>query len=84
MLTRAFPDHHAYGQSDVDSWVEEAKRAGAKSLITTAKDAVRLHSFSFELPCYFLEIQISIDGEDQLLEMIRGAVRQSPRNRTAQ
>ncbi len=77
VLTRAFPDHHAYGQSDVDSWVEEAKRAGAKSLITTAKDAVRLHSFSFELPCYFLEIQISIDGEDQLLEMIRGAVRQS-------
>ena len=70
---------------DVDAWVEEAKRAGARSLITTAKDAVKLRSFSFALPCYFLEIQISIEEEDQLLEMIREAVRHAllSRNRTA-
>jgi tetraacyldisaccharide 4'-kinase len=74
LLTRAFPDHYAYGQDDVDLWVEEAKRAGAKSLITTAKDAVKLHSFSFALPCYFLEIQISLAEADQLLDMIRKAV----------
>jgi tetraacyldisaccharide 4'-kinase len=72
--TRAFPDHHVYKQSEVDSLVMEAKRQGARSLLTTAKDAVKLRSLRFDLPCYVLEIGIELDDEDKLKEMIREAI----------
>ncbi|HEU4769691.1 MAG TPA: tetraacyldisaccharide 4'-kinase, partial [Pyrinomonadaceae bacterium] len=55
VLEKAFTDHHPYSQSDIDSLVEAARNAGANSLITTAKDAVKLQSISFSLPCYVLE-----------------------------
>jgi tetraacyldisaccharide 4'-kinase len=70
-LTRTFADHHRYNQSDADALAKEAKANGAEGLITTAKDAVKLSSFDFELPCYVLDIQIAIDDEDRLVEMIR-------------
>jgi tetraacyldisaccharide 4'-kinase len=75
-FVQEFPDHHQYDQSDVDALVQKAKRAGARSLITTAKDAVKLRSLSFDLPCYVLEIEIRIDDEDKVLELIRAAIRQ--------
>jgi len=31
--------------------------------VTTAKDAVKLHDLCIELPCYAMEIEISIDDE---------------------
>ncbi|HUQ33993.1 MAG TPA: tetraacyldisaccharide 4'-kinase [Pyrinomonadaceae bacterium] len=71
--TRAFPDHHVYKQSEVDSLVLEAGRQGARSLLTTAKDAVKLRSLRFDLPCYVLEIGIELDDEEKLREMIREA-----------
>lgn len=72
-LTRTFADHHNYKQSDIDALVNEAKGAGIKGLITTAKDATKLSALNVELPCYILDIQISIDAEDRLVEMIRTA-----------
>ncbi len=50
--------------------MDEAAGAGAKGLITTAKDAVKLRSCSFRLPCYVLEIKISIDRHEEFLQMI--------------
>ncbi|MDT5062223.1 MAG: tetraacyldisaccharide 4-kinase [Acidobacteriota bacterium] len=73
-LTRAFPDHHAYSQSDIDWLVSEARRAGALGLLTTAKDAVKLGSLRFDLPCYVLEIELEFDDEEKLLSMIREAI----------
>jgi tetraacyldisaccharide 4'-kinase len=70
-FTRAFSDHHHYKQSNLDEFVRDAQARGAKSLITTAKDAVKLSRLKFKLPCFVLEIQISIDNEDRLVEMIR-------------
>lgn len=72
VFTRTFPDHHGYDQAEIDSLTREAKRLGARSLVTTAKDAVKLQSFDFDLPCYVLEIEISIDQEDQLVQLIGG------------
>ncbi len=69
-----FPDHHRYEQGDVDEIIRKAKRAGAKSLITTAKDAVKLRDLSFELPCYVLEIEVTIDEEETFVAMIRAAI----------
>ena len=72
--TGAFPDHHQYTQAEITRFSDEAKRAGAASLITTAKDSVKLHEFEFSLPCYVLEIEISIDEEDRLRDLIRAAI----------
>lgn len=71
--TSVFPDHYRYSQNDLNQIVRKAKEAGARSLITTAKDAVKLGEFAFDLPCYALEIEISIDNEAQFLELVYSA-----------
>jgi tetraacyldisaccharide 4'-kinase len=43
----AFPDHHPYGQGEVD---EIQRRAGGRTVVTTEKDAVKLHAFRNRLP----------------------------------
>ncbi|PYS50494.1 MAG: tetraacyldisaccharide 4'-kinase [Acidobacteria bacterium] len=73
-LTRSFPDHHVYTQTEVDEIVLEAKQAGAEVLMTTMKDAVKLRSLRFDLPCYVLEIELEFDDEEKLTAMIREAV----------
>jgi len=73
-FTRTFPDHHKYKQSELDTLVGEATARGANSLITTAKDATKLQSFNLGIPCCVLEIQISIDEEDRLVDLIRKAI----------
>lgn len=69
-----FPDHHRYDQRDVRSIIEKASKAGAKSLITTAKDAVKLHGLAFDFSCYVLDIEIRIDDQSRFIEMIRAAI----------
>jgi tetraacyldisaccharide 4'-kinase len=86
-FTRSFDDHHVYNQSELDALVNQARAQGAEGLITTAKDATKLSALNSELPCYVLEIQISIDEEDRLVDMIRKVQRpmsnvQSPKSRT--
>jgi len=76
-FTLTFADHHNYRQSELDALVNEAKARGAEGLITTAKDATKLLTFDLELPCYLLDIQISIDEEDRLVKLIREIVYQN-------
>jgi tetraacyldisaccharide 4'-kinase len=73
-LTRAFADHYIYTQRDIDALISEAKRVGAPALLTTAKDAVKLRSIRFDLPCYVLEIELEFDDEEKLHSMIREAI----------
>lgn len=75
--TQAFPDHHQYTPAEIVGLSEQARRLGASSLITTAKDAVKLTEFDFDLPCYVLEIEISIDQQGELQELIRTAISSS-------
>ena len=63
-LERAFADHHAYSQSDVDELNQLAKQTGAMALVTTAKDAVKLKGMAFSLPCYVLEIEINFNDAE--------------------
>ena len=70
VFIRNFRDHHQYTQADVDSLIQESRKAGAQSIITTAKDAVKLQQNKFELPCYVLNIEISIDDEDRIMQML--------------
>ena len=76
VLQKAFPDHHRYSQSEIDSLIDAAKRAGANSLFTTAKDAVKLRSLSFSLPCYVLEITPQIEDEAELRQLVLKAADQ--------
>jgi len=72
--TRKFPDHHRYAQADIEKLEAEAKQNGAESLLTTAKDAVKLSNLRFELPCYVVENRLVFDDEKKLREIIRAAV----------
>jgi len=60
-VERAFPDHHTYSQEEIDAITRTARDAGAEVLVTTAKDAVKLRTLSFSIPCFVLEIEIAID-----------------------
>jgi tetraacyldisaccharide 4'-kinase len=73
LFTRTFPDHHQYTQADVDTLIEEAQKAGAHSVITTAKDAVKLNQLNFVLPCYVMKIEISFAEEDRIIELVYAA-----------
>jgi tetraacyldisaccharide 4'-kinase len=75
VLQKAFPDHHRYSQRDIDSLIDDARCAGANSLITTAKDAVKLRSISFSLSCYVLEVEPQIENADELIRLIRSVFR---------
>lgn len=76
-LEKSFPDHHVYSQDEIESIIHSAKKAGADSLITTAKDAVKLRSMSFSIPCYVLEIEMSIDNGEQLAQLVLESCRLS-------
>ncbi len=71
VFKRAFADHHRYQQTDIDALIAEAKSRGCSALITTAKDATKLVSLRFDIPCYVLDIRIEIEDEPQMLELIR-------------
>lgn len=77
VLTRSFADHHDYKDSELEQLVIDAEAHGAKALITTAKDAVKLSSSKLRLPCFVLEIEISIDDEERFVELIRRVWRDS-------
>ena len=68
-LQKLYPDHHVYSQDEIDALAQQAKEAGAEALITTAKDAVKLRTLSFSLPCYVLEIEMSIENGEELARL---------------
>lgn len=72
---RAFTDHHLYTQGDIDALAREARERGAEALLTSAKDAVKLRSLRFQLPCFVVEIEFVFENETALREMILQAVR---------
>ena len=73
-FAQAFPDHYQYKQSDIDSLAQKATSNRAASLITTAKDAVKLRSLEIPIPSYVNEIKIVIENEDELVQSIREAI----------
>lgn len=73
IFTRAFKDHHQYTAADFDSLIQESRKAGAQSMITTVKDAVKLQQSQFELPCYVLNIEILIEEEGRIIQMVDAA-----------
>jgi tetraacyldisaccharide 4'-kinase len=76
VLEKTFPDHHRYSQAEIDSLIDAARRAGAQSLITTTKDAVKLKSIVFgDFPCHVLEIEPQIENAQELARLILNSVK---------
>jgi tetraacyldisaccharide 4'-kinase len=71
---RPFPDHHAYTRADAEAVSREAAGRGARALLTTAKDAVKLRGFDFAPPCYVVETSSEFDDEARLRGLLRAAV----------
>jgi len=69
-LEKSFPDHHVYSQEEIDALQQAAKEVGAVGLITTAKDAVKLRTLSFSMPCFVLEIEIVIEEAEAFERLI--------------
>ena len=74
VLEKTYADHHAYSQHEIDHLINEATRARATNLITTAKDAVKLRSLSFTLPWHVFEIEMAIENADELRQLIYGVL----------
>jgi tetraacyldisaccharide 4'-kinase len=66
-----FADHHRYSQRDLSEIEAKASELNANALLTTAKDAVKLTTLKFTMPCYVAEMKLSVDnpaGFDSLLK----------------
>ncbi|MBQ1455054.1 MAG: tetraacyldisaccharide 4'-kinase [Thermoguttaceae bacterium] len=79
--TQFFPDHFPYTQENIDRLAEKAAAAGARRLLTTMKDLVKLRRLCFPLPCAALEISIHFRrGERELWERLSLIASGNPSN----
>lgn len=60
---RAFPDHHPYNAKDLADLACLAGQHGAKALITTAKDLVKLRHLGCPLPLFILPVELVLPAE---------------------
>jgi tetraacyldisaccharide 4'-kinase len=71
---KAFRDHCNYSEQAVKWLLEQAKRAGARALITTEKDAVRLgplvSAFPADLPLKTAKLAIEIENADSVIDWL--------------
>ncbi len=63
IATEIFSDHHFYTTKDVIKIERKANATGAKILLTTAKDAVKLKDLDFNLPCFVVESELVFEDE---------------------
>ena len=80
--TRTLRDHHRYVQSDLDRIERESIAKGARALLTTAKDEVKLRSINTKLPCYAVDIETEIEEGKALSALIDKAVWSAPAERS--
>ena len=57
---KAFPDHHEYSLNDVKELESIASQEGAKYILVSEKDAVKLKGMKFSLPFFKVVIDLEI------------------------
>ncbi len=74
-----FRDHHRFTPGELASVADEARRSGADSIVTTAKDAVRLDDGPSlgDLPWIVLAIEARVADEARLRKRLLAAVRRA-------
>ena len=63
----AFPDHHVYTESDLQTIKHEMKRCEAEWIVTTQKDEHKLADFNTDLPILVLAIELVITEGEKIL-----------------
>jgi tetraacyldisaccharide 4'-kinase len=77
---RAFEDHHIYTGQDLRRMNAEAQEFMAEAIVTTEKDATKVHAEGFELPLAAVRIEIEIARNEELLEeRLLAVIRDIPR-----
>ncbi len=83
-LRVAFADHHRYTDADVERLLSSARKAGAKALITTEKDQVRLGSlaagFPDDLPLKTARLRIEIEDEPAAIGWLAERIARGPKD----
>ncbi len=59
-------DHQAFTPSLMKKIMLQAEKSGARGLITTEKDLIKLQKDSFQLPCFGLKMEVQADREFEL------------------
>lgn len=74
-----FPDHHRYSGDDIDNISRRAVETDAEYIVTTGKDAVKLHGRRFAVPAMALHGELELDDEASLWELVARKVGNSPK-----
>ena len=71
--TMTFPDHHRYSRADAAALADAARSAGARAIVTTEKDVVRLLPFRpMPLPVMWLPLSVRIDPAPAFRDWLAG------------
>jgi tetraacyldisaccharide 4'-kinase len=73
LFSRRYADHHRFSEDEIHNMIQRTKGRGARMVITTEKDAVRLPRLErTALPLYFLRVEIKIlSGRETFDECVR-------------
>ncbi len=71
-----FRDHVKYSNKTIKKIVHKARKLGAKSLVTTEKDYVKVKDFSISIPIFYVSTKIRIEKESEFLSRILLSVTQ--------
>ncbi|MBI3932486.1 MAG: tetraacyldisaccharide 4'-kinase [Acidobacteria bacterium] len=67
---RTFPDHYAFSPAEVASVADDARRAGADAIVTTAKDVVRMAAPPSSPPLLVFRVAVQIEQEARLRQRL--------------
>ncbi len=86
IYSRAYEDHHRFSEEELQSLMTRSRNRGAKAIITTEKDAVRIPRMEQSLvPIYFLRVEIEIlAGHEHFEKFVRQMSRKEVKNQAAQ
>jgi tetraacyldisaccharide-1-P 4'-kinase len=68
--TEIFPDHHFYTPNDIAKLEKKARETGARVLITTVKDAVKLNDLEMNFPVFSAENRIIFEDEQDFINLL--------------
>ncbi len=78
----AFGDHHRFTRADLERVAASAAASGARIIVTTAKDAMRLlvhRPFPFTLPIAYVPLSVSVEPRDAFESWLRERLAQARR-----
>lgn len=77
VMKRALADHHAYTESDIDDLRKQADQSGAKRIITTAKDGIKLKDIH-DVWIVELGLRFEAGDDEKLIRLIQQSIHDRP------